>query len=200
MVKLLLYIIIVAHLLACVWFGMAYVESFGGTGLSGTATSTTGATIGVSWAAKDGLFDKNVGSQYLKSLYWAFITITTVGYGDIVPVTIPETIYSVVVMLVGTTLYAMVIANMTSLFSSIDAVPALHRMVERCMNKLMQTRAIGGGVVGESKNLGTGGKLQLSQKMKLYYGYKWQAFMGMNESEVWGTIPVALRQEIGMYL
>jgi hypothetical protein len=37
-------------------------------------------------------------------MYWGFTTITTVGYGDIVPHTNPEKLYSIFVMYCGVAL------------------------------------------------------------------------------------------------
>lgn len=42
-----------------------------------------------------------MGSLYLTSIYWAFSTITTVGYGDVVPVTHAEKSYALCVMYAG---------------------------------------------------------------------------------------------------
>ncbi len=41
---------------------------------------------------------------YVSGLYWAFNTMTTVGYGDITPETLVEQIYAMVVMLCGATI------------------------------------------------------------------------------------------------
>jgi len=37
-----------------------------------------------------GIEDDTFMVKYLTSLYWAIVTITTVGYGDILPVTLLE--------------------------------------------------------------------------------------------------------------
>lgn len=42
----------------------------------------------------------------LTGIYWAVLTITTVGYGDVVPVTIPGRFLSVIVMLLGYSIIA----------------------------------------------------------------------------------------------
>ena len=39
--------------------------------------------------------------QYLTAFYWAVTTLTTIGYGDIVPITKSEKIYCIFVMLLG---------------------------------------------------------------------------------------------------
>jgi len=48
-------------------------------------------------------------------MWWAFVTITTVGYGDVVPMTGPGRFIGVLTMVVGVLVYSLVIANVTRL-------------------------------------------------------------------------------------
>ncbi|MDX8402001.1 MAG: potassium channel family protein [Mariprofundaceae bacterium] len=46
-------------------------------------------------------------------LWWAFVTLTTVGYGDIVPVTFGGRVVGVMAMVFGIAVYSLVIANVS---------------------------------------------------------------------------------------
>ena len=52
------------------------------------------------YGGADWHFD-SLESRYLTTFYWACTVITTLGYGDILPVTAVEVCYTMVVMLVG---------------------------------------------------------------------------------------------------
>ena len=44
---------------------------------------------------------QSVFKQYNTALYWALVTLTTVGYGDIVPITVWGKIFASIISLVG---------------------------------------------------------------------------------------------------
>lgn len=46
-------------------------------------------------------------------LWWAFVTLTTVGYGDIVPITPGGRMVAVLTMVIGIMVYSLVVANLT---------------------------------------------------------------------------------------
>lgn len=52
--------------------------------------------------------------SYLDALWWAVATATSVGYGDIVPITVPGRLIGIAMMLLGTALFA----AFTALFAS----------------------------------------------------------------------------------
>ena len=53
-------------------------------------------------------------------LWWAFVTLTTVGYGDIVPRTDAGRIVAVMLMVFGVAVYSLMIANLTHFLETID--------------------------------------------------------------------------------
>lgn len=50
------------------------------------------------------------------SLWWGFVTITTVGYGDFFPVTLPGRIISIILMVIGITTFGFLTAAIASIF------------------------------------------------------------------------------------
>ena len=59
-------------------------------------------------------------TQGIYSIYWAITVLTTTGYGDITPVSDLERIFNIIVFVMGTLMYATVIAHMEDIVSQLD--------------------------------------------------------------------------------
>ncbi|EQC27413.1 hypothetical protein SDRG_14739 [Saprolegnia diclina VS20] len=106
LLKILFFVFFLAHLVACVWFYAATTSTY-------------------SWASAAGYMADNHAHkqnlQYLASLYWAIVTMTTVGYGDIDPKTKVEIVIAMFVMVIGVVMFGYVIGNITALVDNLDA-------------------------------------------------------------------------------
>ena len=73
------------------------------------------------------LVDKKDFPNFGIAVWWAIVTLATVGYGDVVPTTVPGRVVGSLVILLGVTFLAFLTATVTSLFVSSDREAAKER-------------------------------------------------------------------------
>lgn len=75
------------------------------------------------------------------ALWWAFVTITTVGYGDTVPTTMAGRVVAVVLMFVGITVFSLVTANIATLLVRKEQLDEGEPKLSELLAELRQLRA-----------------------------------------------------------
>lgn len=97
-------IMISVHITSCFWYYLAKIE--------GLSPET--------WVGVAGLTDADATTLYITSIYWAFTTFSTVGYGDITANTTPERILSILWMLFSVYYFSFVIGSLTSMLENVN--------------------------------------------------------------------------------
>lgn len=105
----------------------------------------------VAGAAAAMLDSGEVGSVW-EGIWWALVTVTTVGYGDVVPESVGGRAVAVVVMLVGIGFFAILTATVAATFVKQDEKPEelraeLREIAERLkrIERALGERRSGGG-------------------------------------------------------
>jgi voltage-gated potassium channel len=124
-------------------------------------------------------------SQYLHALYWCVTTLTTVGYGDVIPTTDAQKVYTMVVMVLGVGVYGYVIGNVATLLANIDLAKAHYISTMERLSTFMRYRNI---------------PLPLQRRVYDYYTYLWENRLGYDESNVLDELPLSLRTEVSLVL
>jgi hypothetical protein len=160
---------LLVHFAACTWFLSAVLAGFSNN----------------SWVTRVGIVEVAAPQQYLRSLYWTVTTMTTVGYGDITPVTNVEYMISIFVMVLGASVYAVIIGNIASLFSNIDAAKAAHWNRIESVSQYLRDRDV---------------PADLSDKVRNFYEYLWSSHGGHKEAAFLDDFPPSLKLEILQHL
>ena len=167
-----------AHMMSCGFFMIAMALNVRGH---------------ANWAANDGLLQVNAtldeafiverGHAYVRTLYWAIITMVTVGLGDITPenTSYAETVYCILTIYTGMIMSTYIIGNLTDLVANLDAAEDdFYRKLEN-VDKYMTYRKL-------SHNL--------RHRIKSYYKYLWKSLKGVDEQQFLNDLTVNLRLEV----
>ncbi|KXZ53940.1 hypothetical protein GPECTOR_6g858 [Gonium pectorale] len=117
---------LLAHLSACIFFYMAYLDGLGPN----------------TWVAAYGVQDADLATKYLTSLYWAFTTTATVGYGDITPKTDKEKIIAIFVMCLGVSLVGYVTSSITNIMAIKNAQQTNIANKKQLVMDVLKTRSV----------------------------------------------------------
>ena len=105
-VKMVLGLLYLMHLLGCFWF---YVATNSGEPITWVTEYDGGSAVSAPTSV-----------QYLYSVYWALTTLTTVGYGDIIPTNNAERLYALASLLVGALVFGYMLSSIGDLLSNVD--------------------------------------------------------------------------------
>ena len=99
--KLFAKMLFLSHVIACIWFILPYWNP------------------DQNWITAKGISNKLFIEKYEFSLYWACVTVATIGYGDIVPENSAELIFTLIVIIIGSIFFGYTLTSISTIFSEL---------------------------------------------------------------------------------
>lgn len=172
MFRLLISLLLVCHWIACLWWYIGKSESIKGD---------------YSWVDKAHLLGDNVTTmdRYVHCIYWSLTTLTTVGYGDITPVTQQEMLFTCFVEVCGAVVYATVVGSMMLVIQNLNEQSQRHTDTIQTILNYTSYRKFPN---------------DLRTRVLDYTEAQWKRMRGHDEEGILSTLPPSLRSEIAVYL
>lgn len=140
------------RLTGSLWRGAdAFRIIFRRRGMVLVATLATGSIL-VGAAVMHQFEPETVRGGYGSAIWWAIVTLTTVGYGDIAPATTAGRITAGILMLAGIGLISTLAAAIAAYFVGQDESPELKRIEERLLRIERHLEAVARDRVGAPSN------------------------------------------------
>lgn len=119
--------------------------------------------------------------NYVQSLYWVITTLTSVGYGDIVPHGNVEMLFTILLQILGVAVLALFVGAVVGIFTKKN--PAEQRFGENMekLRALIHYQSI---------------PKRLENRISDYFTYEWKQKLGYDESELMESLPYGLRMEL----
>ena len=122
---------------------------------------------------------------YVKSLYWTMSTMTTVGYGDLTPVSTKEHWYAICVMLFGSIIFGYIFGLMASLVASMDVTMSAFRMKVDSVQRFLHYRNV---------------PRELCDRVHRYHDNTWAQTRGFDELAIMRDLPTSIHLDLALHL
>mmetsp|Transcript_18219 Transcript_18219/g.23567 ORF Transcript_18219/g.23567 Transcript_18219/m.23567 type:complete len:1047 (-) Transcript_18219:239-3379(-) len=170
--KFVVLVFLIAHISACSWMATTILERH-----------PNGEYSEKSWIVVEAMEDEPKDVLYLICLYWAFTTLTTVGYGDLVPGNRTEYLLGITVMIVGSSLFGYIIGNIASLVTHEDDTAILIKDKIRSVSAYMRYRNL---------------PEEMQSKIRHHYEYSWKQTQVYDEEQILSELPPTIRTEVAL--
>lgn len=124
-------------------------------------------------------------TTYIKAIYWSFSTLTTVGYGDIVPKTNSQMLYASMTQLIGVGLFGYIFSNIASIIARRDAAREHHMNHLDQVETFMRLNDI---------------PYSIRTRVRSYYQYMWKFKKGYLDNAIIETLPQKIQSEIYLHI
>lgn len=172
--KLNLFMVLVSHWVGCLWFMMGTLSRVGYSE-NWLDADESNPSLSISHSDYCGF------AAYLRSVYWAVVGMSTVGYGDIVPTNILETFYATIVILFGGLLLPAIVGGLAAYMSGFHRTEKLFRKrITKVRQYLLKIDV----------------EKSLLEKCRRYFDYHWSRQGGVIEQDVSYELPNSLSAEV----
>jgi len=96
----------------------------------------------MNWLQKNGFYELAWYLRYLNAIYFAFITMITVGFGDITPTNAVEKLFVIVFTTISCGVFAYVVNTIGSIFGEIAKKNQEFKMKKNEVTEYMRQRGI----------------------------------------------------------
>ena len=168
--KVVLYILILIHWNACLYFALSY-----GIGFGTDRWVYRNITPGV---------NGTLSHQYIYSFYWSTLTLTTIGETP-QPVEDVEYVFVTLDFLVGVLIFATVVGNVGSMITNMNRARAEFQNRMDSVKQYMEFRKVG---------------KELERRVIEWFEYLWSNKQSLDEQSILSTLPDKLKAEIAIHV
>jgi len=180
----LLILAFLGHTLGCFFFGVGMLSRR--CDVDGACTPTWFSEYGgLTFAEEIDEAETSISQLYLWSIYWSVMTLTTTGYGDIVPTNDTERAYMIFMMGVSALTFAYMVSEVSRLLSSLDRHESEVGEKIASVKQYVQSRGI---------------PLGLAKRIKRHYKYLFTHRAPFDEMELLNGCPPTLRSDTIRFL
>jgi hyperpolarization activated cyclic nucleotide-gated potassium channel 2 len=170
--KVITVILFIAHWIACIFYAIGASEL---------------DSEPISWLTIANVQDDTVFDKYIISLYWAFTTMTTVGYGDVAPYTMVEKIYAMFSMLIACGVFAYVVGSIETIARRSNTMAAIFKEKILHVNQFLMHKQIPK-------------YLRLKVRRYLEYMFEYKKQYKLSEIEVLNMLNENLKDQVIVHL
>ena len=140
------------------------------------------------WVYADPLLEgreQEANVLYARAIYWSCVTMTTVGFGDIIPITWEEMLYTSAVMFLGAYTACAAIGLLMAELVRADGFQASWQKRVELADAFIKKRSM---------------PVLLARRVQEYLQYQWAFLHGVDESTFFAGLPPVLRAEVLVFL